>query len=69
MNNYHPSGLRRYTVRELACLQTFPMFHLFVAKAKTVAIRQIGNALPPMMAQAWYRAIVKSLKETDRMRT
>ncbi|ETN40208.1 uncharacterized protein HMPREF1541_04484 [Cyphellophora europaea CBS 101466] len=64
--NYHPSGLRPYTLRELARLQTFPLYHSFAgAKGVTEARRQIGNAVPPVLAKAMFRAIVKSLKESD----
>jgi DNA (cytosine-5)-methyltransferase 1 len=59
--NYHPSGLRRYTNREFACLQTFPIDFQFYCNVK----KQIGNAVPPKLAQAIYQAIVKSLQETD----
>lgn len=64
-NNYHPSGNRAYTVREMASLQTFPWYHLFPGKRVTVARRQIGNAVPPLMAKAIYQEIIKALKETD----
>lgn len=67
--NYHPSGQRPYTLRELAKLQTFPLYHSFAgARGVTEAKRQIGNAVPPVLARAMFRAIVKSLKESDRER-
>ena len=60
--NYHPDGTRPFTCREFACLQTFPMDFQFL----TVLIRrQIGNAVPPIFAEAIYREIFKSLRETD----
>ena len=66
MNNWHPSGLRPYTMRELACLQTFPLYHAFSgARGRTAAKKQNGNAVPPVFARAILRAIVKSLKESD----
>lgn len=61
--NYHPSGQRSYTNREYACLQTFPMDYRFFAKG---VVKQIGNAVPPRLSQTIYRAIVQSLRETDR---
>jgi DNA (cytosine-5)-methyltransferase 1 len=64
-NNYHPSGTRAYTIREMASLQTFPWYHLFPGKSVTVSRRQIGNAVPPAMGKAIYQEIIKVLKETD----
>lgn len=67
--NYHPSGRRPYTLRELAKLQTFPLYHSFAgARGVTETKRQIGNAVPPVLAKAMFRSIVKSLKESDRER-
>jgi len=65
-HNYHPSGLRPYTIRELACLQTFPISFLFAgARGSTAARRQIGNAVPPVLAKVMFKSIVKSLRESD----
>jgi DNA (cytosine-5)-methyltransferase 1 len=67
VGNYHPSGLRLYTIRELASLQTFPISHNFTPDSKTKARRQIGNAVPPLLARSMYREIIKCLKEADRL--
>ena len=64
-NNYHPSGTRAYTIREIASLQTFPWYHVFPGKILTVARRQIGNAVPPLVGKAIYQEIIRMLKETD----
>ena len=65
-DNYHPSGKRNYTIRELASLQTFPIIHSFAgARGVTAARHQIGNAVPPVLARALFRTIVRSLKESD----
>lgn len=61
-SNYHPSGRRNYTNRELACLQTFPLSFQF---GRHDVKRQIGNAVPPLLAKAVYDEIIKSLQETD----
>lgn len=64
--NHHPSGQRPYTVRELARLQTFPLLHSFDgARGITELKRQVGNAVPPLLAKAMFRSVVKSLKESD----
>ncbi|KAL9625639.1 MAG: hypothetical protein Q9160_000352 [Pyrenula sp. 1 TL-2023] len=68
--NYHPSGNRHYTPREFACLQTFPVDYQFCEEdgdvaGITKAKKQIGNAVPPLLAKTMFRAVVKSLKKTD----
>lgn len=60
--NYHPSGMRTLTDREVACLQTFPRDFIFY---KNGARRQVGNAFPPMAAKAIYMEVKKSLRNTD----
>jgi DNA (cytosine-5)-methyltransferase 1 len=60
--NYHPSGRRAYTDREMALLQTFPMDYKFCGRNTR---KQIGNAVPPRFAQAVYSEVLKSLRETD----
>ncbi|GAD91581.1 C-5 cytosine methyltransferase DmtA [Paecilomyces variotii No. 5] len=61
-NNHHPSGKRGFTNREFACLQTFPLNHSF---GRREVRKQIGNAVPPAIARALYREIIKSLRRTD----
>ncbi|KAL1955818.1 hypothetical protein VTO42DRAFT_8057 [Malbranchea cinnamomea] len=63
--NYHPSGTRTYTHREAACLQTFPLEHRFCGVG---VLKQIGNAVPPMLAKAIFRQVVKQLERTDGIR-
>ncbi|RAK82087.1 DNA cytosine methyltransferase [Aspergillus fijiensis CBS 313.89] len=58
----HPSERRNFTNREYACLQTFPRRYHFCAPHVR---KQIGNAVPPKLAQAVYEEIVKSLRRTD----
>lgn len=60
--NYHPSGRRGFTNREFACLQTFPMRYRFGLREIR---KQIGNAVPPILAKAIYQEILKSLRKTD----
>lgn len=47
----HPNGQRRMTCRELATIQSFPLDYKFVGGISSVC-RQIGNAVPPRLAQA-----------------
>lgn len=60
--NYHPSGLRPFTIRELASLQTFPTQYIFPT---SYAKKQIGNSVPPRLAEVIYREAVRSLQQTD----
>lgn len=58
----HPTEDRMLTVRELACLQSFPLDWEFIgvrldsysSKRKTTMTQfgQVGNAVPPKLAQA-----------------
>ncbi len=58
----HPYEQRMLTVRELACLQTFPLDWEFTgvrldsysSKRKTTMTQfgQVGNAVPPLLAEA-----------------
>jgi DNA (cytosine-5)-methyltransferase 1 len=61
---YHYSGLRKYTPRELALFQSFPYAYSFTG-SNTEAMKQIGNAFPPTMAEALYRTISKTLEAFD----
>lgn len=46
----HPQQDRAISVREAACLQTFPASFMFSGTLNSRA-KQIGNAVPPLMAQ------------------
>jgi DNA (cytosine-5)-methyltransferase 1 len=47
----HPNGLRRMSCRELATVQSFPLDFEFVGTNSSI-YRQIGNAVPPLLAKA-----------------
>lgn len=55
-----PRRLRRITVQEAAALQSFPRDWRF-AGARVAQFRQIGNAVPPLLAQAVASAVRSSL--------
>jgi DNA (cytosine-5)-methyltransferase 1 len=57
----HPGENRNITNREGARLQSFPDSYVFAGPKKDVA-RQIGNAVPPLLAQAIGRQIVAQLE-------
>ncbi|KAI4128643.1 MAG: hypothetical protein LQ347_004088 [Umbilicaria vellea] len=58
---YHPSG-RKFTHREIACLNGFPLEHLFCGKGTK---KQIGNAVPPMVGKIFLAAVRKALEKAD----
>ena len=51
MINHHPNNKRRMSVREAAIVQSFPLEFEFVG-AMTSCYLQVGNAVPPLLAQA-----------------
>ncbi|TQV93241.1 C-5 cytosine methyltransferase DmtA [Cordyceps javanica] len=67
-NAYHPSGLRDFTLRELACLQGFPKKHRFVGTTTQIR-RQIGNAFPPNTVYVLYKHLHEWLLKEDNVGT
>lgn len=59
-----PRRLRRITVQEAAALQTFPLDWRF-AGPRVAQYRQIGNAVPPNLAEAVARSVVRALERAD----
>ncbi|MFC1985737.1 DNA cytosine methyltransferase [Chloroflexota bacterium] len=51
----HPEQNRAISAREAACLQTFPRDFVFFGGITSMA-RQIGNAVPPLLAQRFGEA-------------
>lgn len=59
----HPDQDRAISLREAACLQTFPRTFQF-AGSLTSRGRQVGNAVPPLLAKRIGQSIVGAAKDT-----
>ncbi|MCK6512437.1 DNA cytosine methyltransferase [Myxococcota bacterium] len=57
-------GVRRLTARESARIQSFPDTFRFLG-AKSSIYRQIGNAVPPLLAKAVGLALKRSLLQVS----
>jgi len=70
----HPTENRMLTVRELACLQTFPLtwefkgvrLDSYSSKRDTTMTQfgQVGNAVPPLLAEVVAKAVREQILET-----
>lgn len=60
----HPDEHRPITLREAATIQTFPLDYQF-AGTKAEVERQIGNAVPVLMASEIGKALLTSIQKSD----
>lgn len=60
----HYSGTRAYTLRELACLQGFPVVHRFEGRTGQIK-KQIGNAFAPCVVKMFLTHLRKHLERVD----
>ena len=56
----HPEQDRALSVREAACLQTFPRDFVFSGNLNSQA-RQVGNAVPKLLSQKLGEQVVRAL--------
>lgn len=63
-HHFHYQYNRVPTVRECARLQSFPDDFIFLGN-KTQQFRQVGNAVPPLMAQAIAKQVMAMLEEKN----
>jgi DNA (cytosine-5)-methyltransferase 1 len=61
----HPTQHRAISVREAACLQTFPMDFEFFGSLTSMS-RQVGNAVPVAMARVFGEAILRHYRRYRR---
>lgn len=61
----HPYLNRAITVREAARIQSFPDEFIFVG-TKSSQMKQVGNAVPPLLANAIAQVIIKDIKESEK---
>lgn len=59
---FHPIFNRVPTVRESARIQSFPDSFIFTG-TKGQQLKQVGNAVPPLMAKALLNAIIETLEK------
>lgn len=58
----HPTEDRRYSVREIARIQSFPDDYEFIGSSVAAKYKIIGNAVPPKLSEVISSSIVEQLK-------
>lgn len=61
----HPEEDRALSLREGACLQTFPKSYRFFGASRNAVARQIGNAVPPLLAEHIGKHLVRMVSHGD----
>lgn len=63
----HPTQERTLTVREAARFQSFPDRFRFTG-SRVEQFRQVGNAVPPLLAKAVAKTVAQMLKKAEKMK-
>lgn len=61
----HPIENRRYSVREIARIQSFPDDYIFIGDSLSSKYKIIGNAVPPKLGKVIGDSIVRQLTELE----
>ncbi|EME89243.1 uncharacterized protein MYCFIDRAFT_76598 [Pseudocercospora fijiensis CIRAD86] len=67
----HPNGRRKFTIREVMRLQTFPDTYKMRIESRngrtpwTKAVGMVGDAVPPVVMEAIFTNVIKALQKTD----
>ncbi|AGW13793.1 putative DNA (cytosine-5-)-methyltransferase [Megalodesulfovibrio gigas DSM 1382 = ATCC 19364] len=61
----HPEEDRALSLREGACLQTFPKSYRFFGPSRNSVARQIGNAVPPLLARHIGKHLIRLSRHGD----
>lgn len=61
---HHHDGTRVFTLRELACLQGFPLQHVFEGN-RSATMKQIGNAFAPCVVKVFLGHLRRCLERRD----
>lgn len=61
----HPIENRRYSIREIARIQSFPDDYIFIGDSLSSKYKIIGNAVPPKLGKVIGDSIVKQLAELE----
>ncbi len=62
----HPVQNRALSVREAACLQTFPMDFIFYGSSLTSLAKQVGNAVPVKLAKTFGNVFIEHSKKLNK---
>src|SRR5699024_5733933 len=65
----HPTVDRRYSVREIARIQSFPDDFIFKGESISKKYKMIGNAVPPRLAKVIGDSIIELIQHNDNNQT
>jgi DNA (cytosine-5)-methyltransferase 1 len=63
--HFDRSQNRALSIREAACLQSFPEDYRFITSSISLAAKMVGNAVPPKLAEFYARHLMDIVGSTD----